>query len=214
MHRALYAVSLSTLMLTAILGGQSSPTDKIFLKDGQVLSGRLVADSFHFNTIYGNVSIPNSACFSLERKDERVEILVTINRERITGYLADPSVTIELSGGSRVPVAKELVQRLVFTERRNTVSNGRDYFQMKNGDNFYGTVLDESLQFTTSYGTLDTRWASLLKLEDSNGQTTMDLSDGSSVKGYLASPSIRVTTNYGFSLAIPKSAIKVVQLQR
>lgn len=209
-----------TLLATLLVLGasvcvfaQASPTDKIILSDGQILSGTLGNPSFRFSTAYGEILIPNSACRSLERKDSKLEILTTANGETITGYLVD-SPEIQLSGGPRVPVAKELIERLVFAARPHTSTATLDYFQMKNGDSFYGSVLERGFKFTTSYGVLDTSFASLLKLEDKNGQTLMSLSDGSTVMGYLSTPSFSVRTAYDFTLKIPRSSIRVVQMRR
>lgn len=216
MKRHLKALGFLGLLTSSPVGllAQGGPSDKILLRDGQVLSGALVNPDFKFSTIYGNVTVPNSACQSLERKDDKIEVLSTVNKETITGYLDQPVVEIQLAGGPRVPVAKDLISRLVFGSRERSATTSLDYFQMKNGDSFYGKVLDRGFSFTTSYGALDTSFASLLKLEDQNGQTVMYLSDGSTVMGYIASASFRVETNYGFVLSIPKSSIKLVQMRR
>lgn len=204
--------------LLALLGlhwaglAAAQPVDKIFLKDGQVLSGRLVSPSFRFATIYGEVEVPNSACLQLSREGERIDRLKTVNDEVITGYLVEPP-KLQISGGPTVSVRPELVIRVTFSPRGKVNDSEADYFMMKNGDSFKGKVQEKSFTFTTSYGTLDTAFSSLMKLEDVNGQTRMYLADGNEVLGYISSDAFTVRTVHGFTLRIPKSSIKLVQMR-
>jgi hypothetical protein len=204
---------LGCLIVAAPRTAPAQQKDKLFLKDGQILTGTLVNPDFQFNTIYGNVHIPNGAAQKLERRDEMVEILHTVNDEIITGYLGNEFLRLQIANGPVIEARKELIQRIVFAPRDSMRLQMKDYFTMKNGDVFYGTVLDKSFQFTTSYGVVSTAFASLLKLEDVNGQTRLYLSDGNTMMGYLASEYLNVRTNYGFDLKVPRSSIRLVQLR-
>lgn len=187
--------------------------DKIFLKDEQILTGTLVNPDFLFNTIYGNVRVPNAAAQKIERKGENTEVLYTVNSETVTGYIANEFLQLQITNGPSVNVRKELIQAIVFAPRETMRLQMKDYFMMKNGDVFYGSVLDSSFRFTTSYGTLDTSFANLLKLEDVDGQTRMHLSDGNTVMGYIDTNYINIRSNYGFSMRLPKSSIKLIQMR-
>jgi hypothetical protein len=187
--------------------------DKIFLSDGQILTGSLANSSFQFNTIYGNITVPNQAASKIERVSGAIELLETVNNEKISGYIANEYLELQISGGPKINVRKELINKIIFAPRDSMRATMNDYFVMKNGDVFYGKVLDTSFQFTTSYGTINTAFSNLLKLEDNNGQTIMNLADGNSLMGYISTNYINITTNYGFQMRIPKSSIKIVQMR-
>jgi hypothetical protein len=206
--------SFATLgILLGVGTAHAQQRDKIFLKDGQILTGTLVNPDFQFNTMYGNVKVPNWAAQKIERINETIDVLHTVNSEVITGYLGNDFLRLQIANGPVVEARKELIQRIVFAPRGTQRLQMKDYFTMKNGDVFYGVVLDASFQFTTSYGVVNTAFASLLKLEDVNGQTRMYLSDGNTMMGYLASDFINIRTNYGFDMKLPRSSIRLVQMR-
>jgi hypothetical protein len=207
------AAILIACLLAAPSAAHAQQKDKVFLKDGQILTGTLVNPDFQFNTIYGNIRIPNGAAQKLERRDEMIEVLHSVNNEIITGYLGNEFLRLQIANGPVIEARKELIQRIIFAPRDSLRLQMKDYFTMKNGDVFYGTVLDKNFQFTTSYGVVNTAFASLLKLEDVNGQTRMYLSDGNTMMGYLASEYLNVRSNYGFDLRIPRSSIRLVQMR-
>ncbi len=211
MARAIILMLFAVLGATTILDAQQK--DKIFMKDGQILTGTLVDPDFLFDTIYGKVRVPNAAVQKIERQGEKTEVLNTVNNEVITGFIANENLRLQISNGPVLEVRKELVSKIVFAPRETRRLQMKDYFMMKNGDVFYGSVSDESFRFTTSYGTMDTSFASLLKLEDVDGQTRMYLSDGNTVMGYIDTNYINIRSNYGFSMRLPKSSIKLVQMR-
>ncbi|MFW6129478.1 MAG: hypothetical protein ACOC6P_04455 [Candidatus Aminicenantaceae bacterium] len=165
------------ILVFSVSLANSAIKDKIFLKDGQILTGSLINPKFKFNTIYGNVEVPNAAARKIERQEENIEVLETVNDEIITGYIANEYLELKISGGPKINVRKELINKIIFSPREEMETKKDDYFMMKNGDVFYGEVLDYSFEFSTSYGTVNTAFSSLLKLEDVEGQTKMYLAD-------------------------------------
>lgn len=115
---------------TAIPISEASPTDKIFLTDGQIISGNLSDPAFRFRTNYGEITIPNHACDRIVRHKEKIERLYTVNGERISGFVST-NITINISGGPVIDIQKHLIEKVVFGSRRETPADGLDYFMMK-----------------------------------------------------------------------------------
>lgn len=199
----------------ALVGAQAyaqAPRDRASLRDGQTLVGTVANVSFKFSTPYGDILIPTLSAKSLVHQDSGLDVLSTVNDERISGYLAE-SLSLQLGGGPPIELRKELFARVTFASRPSVATRDLDYFSMKNGDLFYGEILDKSFQFTTSYGTLTTEFATLLKLEDSDGQTRMYLSDGNVVQGYLSTSVINIKTVHGFAMKVPRSSVRMIQVR-
>lgn len=186
--------------------------DKVVLADGQVLNGEVLNETIRFNTIYGNIDVPKSAIARFERLSDSLEKIFTANGERISGFLVS-EIRFQIGDVTNLALSKDIIERIVLAEPQQIETVSFDYFQMKNGDQFYGEVVDKSFEFRTSYGTMDTAYTSVVRLEDVQGQTRMQLGDGSSVVGYLNTPKINVTSMYGYSYRIPKSNFKVIQFR-
>lgn len=131
------------VILMALASYALAQSDKIFLEDGQVLTGQLANPSIMFQTAYGTVMVPNTAVRKIERRKEAgpnevyTELLTTVNEERISGFLANEYIELSVSGGPNLQVRKELIRSVVYGQRSWPQLLAKDYFVMKNNDVFF-----------------------------------------------------------------------------
>jgi hypothetical protein len=185
--------------------------DKIFLIDGSVYAGKLENSHIVFDTAYGQFEIPNAACRSIEGKQKDLVKFNSLHQEIITGLLRQ-DLDVEQPDKVRVKISRMSIMKIVCTGRDKKQLPKASYLEMLDGDRFYGTILNENVQFTTSYSDLDTRFADIVKIELVRGQTQMLLANGDLLKGYISTPFIKVRSLYGFDMKVPNTSIKLIQL--
>jgi hypothetical protein len=199
------------IVLSVVQSAIADHQDKFYLRGGQVYTGKLENAFILFDTTYGQVKIPNSACRSIDGRNQNLATFHSVNEESIAGLIRN-DLDVEQPDRLRITIKKESILKVVCMDRGKIDVQRSNYFQMFNGDRFYGTLVDESFLFTTSYGELDTKFSNVLKIEVVRGQTQMSLANGDMVKGYISSPFIMVRSLYGFNIKIPNTSIKLIQL--
>jgi hypothetical protein len=187
--------------------------DRILFLDGEVLNGRLMNDVLKFSTNYGDINIPPRYVRRIQRLGD-TERLETLNNETMTGHLMDEALRFDVGGGTTLDVRKERVDKLVLAQRESAPRTYQSYFQMQNGDVFYGKVTNPSFALTTNYGVVNIPFANIVRIEEASGQTRVHLADGNVMQGFIATNFLFVTMNYGFDVRIPKNSIRAVVVHR
>jgi hypothetical protein len=199
--------------LTFLLVGQGAIADhqdKFYLRSGQALTGKLENPYILFDTAYGQFKMPNAACRTIDGIQQNLATFNSINHEVITGLIRR-NIKVQRPDRSHVSIKKESILKIVCTAREKKEVPKADYFHMLDGDRFYGTILDQSFLFTTTYGEFDTKWVDVSKIVIARGQTQMLLSNGNLIKGYISSPFIMIKSLYDFDMKIPNTSIKLIQ---
>jgi hypothetical protein len=192
--------------------GQSS-RDKIIFRNGEVLNCSLRTETLVFGTNYGELPFPVRFIKKIEHLAE-TDKLESTNNEFITGHLMNESLAVDLGGGTLLDIRKERIDKIIVASSAPPRKAYETYFQMQNGDTFYGRINNSSFDLTTNYGTVGIPFSTILRIEEMDGQTRVHLSNGNIMQGFIATNFLLVTMNYGFDVKIPKNSIKVVTVIR
>jgi hypothetical protein len=125
--------------------------DVIHLQNGEKLSGEVLNDVFDVLTSYGPVSVPTAmlAGVNLGPAAGNSEVLLTVNYNRLSGYLLDRFVRIG-TGDNETEVRKEEIDYIVFNKQAiepDLIESSSDtyLFVMKNGDLLTGKAIPDQL---------------------------------------------------------------------
>jgi len=203
---------LASLIFATSFVFSADNVSKLELKSNEIINGIILNSSFLFKTIYGSISIPPSFIISIEIGDKENK-LRSIYDEIITGYLGTEYVELK-TGETKLKIQKENIRHISI----NYVIEGKkiysSYLEMKNGDRLFGEITNDLFQITTTYGTLDIPFKSISKIEDIEGTTKVFMVNGNIMQGYISSPYLNVKLNYGVTIDIPKSSVKIVNLNQ
>lgn len=102
----------------AIAGGVPRP-DRILLKNGDSITGKIVTERFIVRTSYAELPFETKAVDSiiLEGAGQNIEMLVLRTGDRLSGVLQNQSVEIEIQGGQKSAIAKDKIKEVsIFQE--------------------------------------------------------------------------------------------------
>lgn len=190
-------VSLAFFLLTFYLLPVSCFADTVALKNGDILSGKILTPSFELNTPYGGISVAADRIRSIRmvKADGAYFVLQTINNDLFSGELLKDKVNIKLNTGTTLPVAINRISALLFDRDKPTVTIGTTIFFMKNKDRFSGKLLNKALHIKTVHELLTFKVPdfSLITFSGNNKVTAKTLvNDKTSVFGILMENQLKI----------------------
>ncbi|NOY69464.1 MAG: OmpA family protein [Deltaproteobacteria bacterium] len=171
--------------------------DTVALKNGDVLTGRVLTPAFELSTPYGGISVAATRIRSIRMKqeDNSVFILQTINNDLFSGVLLENGIDITLNTGATLPVTIDRVSAIVFDRDKPTAKINTTVFFMKNKDRFSGKLLNKALHIRTDHELLGFK-ASDFSLIIFNGNKKVSantlVSDKTSVVGILMENQLKI----------------------
>ncbi|MFH1138391.1 MAG: cytochrome c3 family protein [Pseudomonadota bacterium] len=140
--------------LASVFGRDRSGTeDVIHLRNGEKESGTILNKTLGFNTPYGLVETPLKMCagISYEAWGAGVDVLNTVNFNRISGLAVDRDIRIKRADGAEKTLRKEEIKSIILKksqaeEALSGVQAGSGLFVMTNGDVLTGQVSDGHLK--------------------------------------------------------------------
>jgi formylglycine-generating enzyme required for sulfatase activity len=133
--------------LSVVLGiPRSTDVDVLQLRSGDSRSVRLAQDVFRLHTAFGEITIPAQWVAGIEfaSPDRVLDSIVTVNRNRFSGFLIDPTLKFATAGESgQQSVRKEGVSKLVRRLKPDETAGLRrgNWVQLTGGDFFSGRLI-------------------------------------------------------------------------
>lgn len=133
--------------------------DVIELLNGDVLRGAVLNETFRLATAYSDLELPAGrvAGIDLERNRAELESIVTVDNNRLSGFLRTTTLRVRLDGLEQpVEIRRERVLRVIFGCRGGERAGleRHQYVVLKNGDHFSARVIDPSWVLDTGFARL------------------------------------------------------------
>lgn len=98
--------------------GVSVPQDRILLKNGDTISGRILIDKFTVKTSYADLSFDLSQVETvvLEGAGQNIELMVLRTGDKLSGVIGPETVKIELTGGQETEIEKDKIKEIVLQQ--------------------------------------------------------------------------------------------------
>lgn len=176
--------------------------DQLLLSQGERLSGSLLNSTLRLRASYALLVFDLRMIAGLEQDPEgrRSTSVLTVNSNRFSGILEDPSVSFQLASGQRIEVRREKIIKLirpVHPQELGGIPRGQ-WISLKNGDEFSGKILADSLVVTSLREKKQVRWADLASLVFHSGDLpAISLRQGDVLRGTLNLEDLPVLLDIG-----------------
>lgn len=99
-------------------GKPAQAQDRILLKNGDIVSGRLLVENFTVKTSYANLSfdIKQVETVILEGGGQNIEVLVLRTGDRLSGVVGPNRIKVKLTGGQETDIEKDKVKEIVLQQ--------------------------------------------------------------------------------------------------
>lgn len=187
---------------------RSDKEDIVLCRNGDVHKGEVQNADFTVNTPYGAVKLPLRRCagVSFEGSRTNTEALVTTNYNRITGIIADGSITIKIgTDGQKIDVRKEKVRYVLMRkaedETTGMVADGRtDLFVMANGDLLTGLPVSPRILIAMGQAEVFVAIAEMRKIEmlgTENVTALVTMANGDIMRGSVMTEDLSLKLDAG-----------------
>lgn len=122
--------------------------DALFLNDGTRVTGTILNDTVSLRAPYGllKFSVTNLAGVKTAGSTQPLDVVVTIDGGQFSGFLEDPTWTLQLAGGATNQFRRESALTSVFQLRPGEAGqDAPQLFKLRNGDHFTGQLRGDSL---------------------------------------------------------------------
>ncbi|MSU20758.1 MAG: formylglycine-generating enzyme family protein [Pedosphaera sp.] len=135
--------------LAIVLGvPRAKDTDILLLQNGEKNSGTIANESISLKTSYADLKFDARmiAAIDLQGADNPIDSILTVNSNRFSGFLTDPSFVIRLNTGEQLAVRREKVQKAIWRARESELGGfpPHQFILLQNGDFFTGKILNIS----------------------------------------------------------------------
>ena len=190
---------------------RSDEEDVIYLRYKGVLLGTVLNETLGINTPYGNVDVALRKCagVSFEGSRANTEVLVTVNRNRLTGIITDRVIRFRVgSSGEELDIRKEKIQFILLRRSSKELDfvDGKqpaDLFVMTNGDLLTGKPTEPRITVTTDHGSVPVGFDAIRKIEMQGGRnvTAVITKDNKDVmRGTLDTEEITIRLELGVTV--------------
>jgi formylglycine-generating enzyme required for sulfatase activity len=128
---------------------QTAAPDTLVLDTGETLSGAVVNEVFNLRTAYGGLKLERSWIASLDFTGDPhgLQTLVTVNSNRITGFLEETTVAFQPQGGSRNEIRRGKISQIRLVARTVKIPSSKSptWVRLKGGDVLSGRLLPDPL---------------------------------------------------------------------
>ena len=159
---------LTSLICFLFCADTALSQDRIEMKNGDVLSGQVRLTEVSIITMYGAISVPRDFVhtYNPEGGAQQTAALRTFGGDTFSGFLAQPSVPIDLQDGSPLTIRKETIGRVVLEQAQDVTSAPTNISaEMRNGDKFAAKINHDMIQISASYGTLSIAVEDIRRIE-------------------------------------------------
>jgi formylglycine-generating enzyme required for sulfatase activity len=122
--------------------------DSLTLADGEKIEGHILNDSISLHSAYAVIRLSARYLFAIEfpPAEHRLQTIVTVNSNSMTGFIEDAGFQIERSDHSRIEIRRERVLRVLYSRAQSTGLTGQAYWlQLRNGDKLSGRLVGDEL---------------------------------------------------------------------
>jgi hypothetical protein len=101
-----------------VVGKRQEPQDRILLKNGETVSGRLTIDGFTVKTSYADLSFELKQVENvvLEGAGQNIEMLILKAGDKLSGIVGPNIIRIKLESGQEVQIEKDKIEEIVLQE--------------------------------------------------------------------------------------------------
>ncbi|MEK7683960.1 MAG: formylglycine-generating enzyme family protein [Verrucomicrobiota bacterium] len=208
----------STNSLKTVLGlERSADADVLLLRNGDKLTGALRQASFNLRTSYGLLQFDRRMIAGIDLEGDRnhLESIITVNRNRFSGFLEDRLLVLQPRSGPPVELRCEKVLKIVFQARESERQGipQRQFILLKNGDFFTGKVLQDQFQVSSGDKQVVFNANDYESIRLGNERIPLAktvLRNGDVVQGALAIEDIEVDLDVGFKVRVYQDRIDVI----
>ena len=202
----------------AALRAQTSPerlraSAFVILANGERIEGDVLNETFSLRTAYEEIKLPTRyiAEVRFPSSDHRLQTVLTVNSNSLTGFIEDSLVRIGLRERTQ-EVRRERLERLVFDRRNSepTPSPQVQWIQLRNGDKLSGEVVSDSLALVENgtNSSIPFRDAGAIFLSSNQPANVMaQMHSGETRQGILAVEAVQFRLALGPALRLPAGLI-------
>lgn len=198
-----------------------STSDVLYLRNGDVITGTILNKNYNITTSYAKLQISNKMIqeIYLESGVNNISKIITINNNKISGYIDNPVIVFRLKNGNEIEVRREKILKLFFEVSKQDLEaiSQNQFIILKNGDYFSGTILEEEVYLATTYAEIhlslnDTR--SITQIRGENPLTKIEMLNGDLIQGILKTENIEVILDVGSRIKIYQDQIDIIYCQK
>jgi len=96
--------------------GESSEYDQVLMKNGDVLSGRILTTNFTLRTSYGTHTFQTKQIqtINLEGGGQNIDLVLLRIGDKLSGVIENAAVKMEMRSGTQVELSKDKVKDIIF----------------------------------------------------------------------------------------------------
>ena len=96
--------------------GEGSEYDQVLMKNGDVLSGRILTTDFTLRTSYGTHSFQTKQIqtINLEGGGQNVDLVLLWIGDELSGVIESAAVKMEMRSGTQVELSKDKIKDIIF----------------------------------------------------------------------------------------------------
>ena len=198
-----------------------STSDVLYLRNGDVITGTILNKNYNVTTSYTELQINNRMIreIYLESGVNNISKIITINNNRISGYIDNPIIVFKLKNGNEIEVRREKILKLFFEVNKQDLEaiSQNQFIILKNGDYFSGTILEEEIYLTTTYAEIHLSLndiKSITQIRGENPLTKIEMLNGDLIQGILKTEDIEVILDVGPRIKIYQDQIDIIYCQK
>jgi len=212
----LVAASLLVLAFPAH-AEETASADTLVLDTGETLTGMVLTPSFTLRTAYGALKLERNWIASIDfvGAPRGLQTLVTVNSNRFTGFIEQPTVAFQRQGGSPADIRREKVFEIRLSPRAGTTPAQAipTWVRLKTGDVLSGRLAPDPLplMITNTQVTVSLNQISALVL--TTNRTTrakLFLRNGKVLEAGLAAEFVSVQLDAGPTVELYNPALATI----
>jgi len=196
-------------------------SDILLLRNGDKLTGTVLNKTFGIRTSYGQLTFDTStiAAIDLEGNTNNIESIITINNNKVSGFLDSASFLFELQTGPKIEVRREKVFKVLLRVRQweRQAATPRKTVVLKNGDVLTGELKHEQITISTTYAQVPVKLADVDRIVLISGNaplTKIHMRNGDLLQGVLDTEDIEIAPDLGDPVKIYQDRIDVIYCQQ
>ncbi len=202
--------------LTAVDGlPRPEDHDLVQLANGERVSGRIVNETLTLHTAFGSLALPAASLAGVEFNSEidQQDRVVTIQRNRISGFLNDP-IQLRSADDTVRTLNKLEVRRIIFGQRPNeaTRAGTRRFVILRNGDMLSGAVRNWSPELVAGSTAAVPGLDAIELVQFTEGSTTLQivLRNGDERTVKLSESFLALELDAGPEIRLPASRVQAI----
>jgi hypothetical protein len=90
--------------------------DRVFLKNGDIISGQILKETFKLRTSYATFKfeLPQIAYIDFEGGGKNMDIIVLKVGDKLSGIVEAPVITLQIQPGTEIDLDKQKIKRITF----------------------------------------------------------------------------------------------------